>query len=65
MTSFGIKYSALISYYNNHIKILLKQAWDMQNSKHARELYTITWQVNLMGKDNLEDPGANGRIVMK
>lgn len=65
MTSFGIKYSALISYYNNYNKILIKQAWGMQNSEHTRELYTIIWQVNLMHKDNLEDPGVNGRILLK
>ena len=65
MTSFGITFSALISYYNDHIKILIKQVWGMQNGKHARELYTIIWQVNLMYKDNLEDPGVNGRILLK
>ena len=63
MTSFGIKYSALIS-YNNNIKILKKESWGMQNSKHAREQYTIIWQANLMDKDNLEDPGVN-RILLK
>ena len=37
----------------------------MQNGENARELYTIIWQVNLMYKDNLEDPGVNGRILLK
>ena len=37
----------------------------MHYSKHARELYTIIRQVNLMDIDNLEDPGVNRRILLK
>jgi len=64
MTSFAIKYSNLIN-YNNHIKTLIKHAWGMHNGKRATEMYTIIWQVNLMYKDNLGDPGVKGRMLLK
>ena len=37
----------------------------MHNGKRATEMYTIIWQVNLMYKDNLGDPGVKGRMLLK
>jgi hypothetical protein len=42
----------------------MKQVWGMQNSKHAKELHTIIWQVNLMDKDKLENPDVHGKTLM-